>query len=403
MGDDPSFCLVTFYAAKETTVHMGAMTMPTDVNNYYPYLALKNTSGVGAILFKRLMDEFGSPDRVFRASEKELLKIDGLSQFAAERIQAFNGCTRSEHELEMIKRFGLNITAMTDPDYPTLLKEIPDPPPLLTYLGTLENQAPCIAIVGSRKPTSYGLDTAFRLGRELAASGFQVVSGMARGIDTASHTGALAAGGRSLAVVGCGLATVYPPENRQLFNDLQDHGAVLSEFSVTAAPEPRNFPIRNRIIAGLSTGTVIVEAAARSGSLITARLTAEYGRDVFAVPGSIRSSKSQGTHSLLKQGATLVENTADIIEQLHHLVHAEPLSTNTQEIERDASKPGQDMSEPFKAVLNLLSPYPVHIDDIINRSGLDPGVVCAALLDLELQGIVQQTPGKHFAIIEELP
>jgi len=375
--------------------------MSKDLNAYLPCLSLKNIPGVGNILYKRLMNQFGSAESVFKASDKDLCRIRGLTARAMERILTFKECSRSKYELDRIQRFGLQITTMTDQDYPTLLKEIPDPPPVLTYKGRLDNEAPCIAIVGSRRPTSYGLETAFRLGSDLARTGFQVVSGMARGIDTAAHKGALKAGGQSLAILGCGLDTIYPPENKGLFADIQKQGAVISEFGINTRPEPRNFPIRNRIIAGISTGSVIVEAADKSGSLITARLTAEYNREVFAVPGSIRSAKSRGTHSLLKQGATLVEKHTDIIEQLHHLTHT--VSTPEEKQKGGRTNLGKTFSAggPHTAVLDTLGPYPHHIDTIISKSGLEPGTACAALLDLELQGIVRQSPGKNFAIIEE--
>ncbi|MFH1152256.1 MAG: DNA-processing protein DprA [Pseudomonadota bacterium] len=365
-----------------------------------PWLALRFTRGVGNLLFKRLIEQFGNPETVFSADTQTLKTVQGMTLTAVENIQGMTAFSVARKEESAILRAGYSITTMNDGCYPALLKQIPDPPPVLTYLGTLDNESPCVAIVGSRKATTYGLTSARKLSAELASMGFQIVSGMAYGIDSAAHTGALEAGGRTLAVMGSGLATVYPKSNRGLFRAIQQSGAVISEFSVQTAPEPQNFPIRNRVIAGMSAGCVVVEAAVKSGSLITARLSAEYGREVFAVPGSIHSTKSSGTHALIKQGATLIGSSSDILEQLHHMVHLETPARTGKE---NRNKPGCG-SEPDglqRMILDVLDPYPMHIDDIIKQSGLDNGGVCAALLDLELSGLVRQSPGKRFSIIEE--
>ena len=271
------------------------------IDTYRFWFALRDTPGVGSVLFKRLLTTFGSPEAVFNAPDHELKRIRGLSPRMLAAIRN-SGRRPPDGEIAAVARSGYKVAALTDPHYPKLLKQIPDPPALLTYIGTLDATAPCIAIVGSRQATPYGVDTAFRLGRELAGCGFDIVSGMAVGIDTAAHNGALDAAGRTLAVLGSGLNTIYPRQNRALYHRIAAHGAVVSEFPVNASPDARHFPRRNRIIAGISAGTVVVEAAARSGSLITARLATEYNREVFAVPGSIRSFRSTGTHALLKQG-----------------------------------------------------------------------------------------------------
>ncbi|GAB6144056.1 DNA-processing protein DprA [Desulfocicer niacini] len=373
--------------------------MSTLIDKYRFWFALRNVPGVGSVLFKRLMTAFGSPEAVLNAPEQDLRQIKGMSPRILKGIEQ-NRRNRPDDEIRGIERAGFQIAAMNDPHYPALLLHIPDPPPLLTYLGTLDNIAPCIAIVGSRRATAYGVHTAFKLGHDLARKGFQIVSGMAMGIDTAAHKGAMKAGGKTLAVLGCGLKTIYPRENRQLYHDIADNGAVISEFSINSIPDARHFPMRNRIIAGMSTGTIVVEAAARSGSLITARLTAEYNREVFAVPGSIQSFQSTGTHSLLKQGAKLVENELDVIEELGHMVHPAPPSS-------PAKAPNDSQGHVFKPdapeqqILNCLGPYPVHIDTIIEQSGLDAGVVNASLLCLELKGVVTQTPGNYFFVVEE--
>ncbi len=371
------------------------------IDKYRSWFALKNVPGVGSVLFKRLITAFESPQGVFNASNHELKGIKGMGPRILQGIHK-NRTHCPGNEIRAIERCGFKIAVLTDPHYPELLLHIPDPPPILTYLGTLDNIPPCIAIVGSRQATAYGIDTAFKLGCKLASRGFQIVSGMAMGIDTSAHKGALQARGRTIAVLGCGLKTIYPRENRRLYHDIADKGAVISEFPIHSSPDARHFPMRNRIIAGMSTGTIVVEAAAKSGSLITARLTAEYNREVFAVPGSIQSFKSTGTHALIKQGAKLVENELDVIEELGHMVHQEapshpngsPGGTESHFLEPDT---------PQEEILNCLGPYPVHIDTIIETSGLDAGIVNASLLCLELKGVIKQTSGKFFFTVEETP
>ena len=379
-------------------------TVKLQYEKYLPWIALKNVPGVGTYLYKRLIDRFGSPMDVFNAKESELKKIKGISSRAVYGIINCNSFDDSRKELNSIEKSGFSIVTMNDPLYPSLLTYIPDPPAFLSYIGKLDNTYPCISIVGSRKATSYGLNVASDLGYDLALRGFQVVSGMARGIDSAAHKGALKAKGKTLAILGTGLGRIYPRENRQLFYDIADKGAVISEFNVKTGPDARNFPIRNRIIAGISTGTIVVEAAVRSGSLITARLAVDYGREVFAVPGSIHSFKSMGTHDLLKHGAKLVGNYKDVIEELHHMIHSEKvLSSAVEKDKKNATRlqPACNADKYQRAVVDILEPYPQHIDIIIEKSGVDAGRVSAALLDLELKGIIKQSPGKLFYIVEK--
>ncbi|HKK91508.1 MAG TPA: DNA-processing protein DprA [Desulfobacteraceae bacterium] len=368
---------------------------------YLPWFVLKNVNGVGDLLFKRLIDTFKSPEAVLKAPEIDLQQIKSIPRRTVKNIKnaGEEALCNAEKELKTIRNSGFQLVCMADAAYPPLLREIPDPPPVMTFLGTLENTAPAIAIVGARKATRYGIDAAFRLAHDLCRSGFQIVSGMAAGIDTAAHQGALRAEGRTLAVLGSGLANIYPRKNRRLFDQISASGAVMSEFSINAKPDAINFPRRNRIIAGISTGTIVVEAAAKSGSLITARLAAEQFREVFAVPGSINSSRSAGTHTLIRQGAKLVENKADVIEELHHLVHLEHENRNSGCGKTNTTLPDPDPYQ--KALLNILEPYPLHVDTIIEKSGLDSGGIMATLLDMEIQGVVKQDPGKLFYIIEE--
>lgn len=364
-------------------------------DKYLPWFILKEIPQLGNRLYKNLIQRFESPEKVLTASAQEFKGLAGISSGLVQEIQSYQKYRdQALAELNLLYGHQIKIVTLSDPAYPVLLKEINDPPPFLTYVGTLD-PSPCIAMVGSRNATTYGMNAAENLAHSLASNGFQVVSGMARGIDSAAHWGALKAQGKTIAVLGSGLNRIYPRENQKLFFQIREKGAVLSEFKFNSAPLPHHFPIRNRIIAGISTGTIVVEAAKKSGSLITARLAGEYNREVFAVPGSIRSTKSQGTHSLLKQGAKLVENQKDIMDELHQFIHILPPVTQEKS---KKNRPLMDKDQ-MKVYKNL-DPYPKHIDLIIQSTRMDSGLVSATLLDLELQGLVQRHPGNYFSISE---
>ncbi len=359
------------------------------------WFALKNVPGVGNYLFKRLIDRFKSPESVFNASNENLIQISGVSPRVISAIRKREIPQWAKKELDLVMERGYKIVTMSDPSYPALLHQIPDPPPFLYVYGNLDNSITNIAVVGSRNATRYGIATTKRLCTDLASLKFTIASGMARGVDTAAHTGALMGKGKTIAVLGSGLEKVYPSENLGLFHKIAVNGAVISEFPLMAEPEAHNFPIRNRIISGISIGTVIVEAAKKSGSLITARLAAEQNREVFAVPGSINSFKSAGTHSLIKQGAKLVEHARDIVEEFSNLIGFD--------FETDGTKPkvstnGSLSLEPDELlVFNALGPYPVHIDDLARKTSIEPGKLSGILLTLELKGSIQQSPGKFFS------
>jgi len=374
--------------------------MPDSFDKYLGWLALKKVPGIGNHLYRTLIDTFSSPKNVFLASIKELSAIPHIRKTSIKAIKnnrEYFG--KAKKELAKIISLKIKIVTLTDSNYPSLLKEIHDPPPFLTYVGSLNNSCPCLSIVGSRNATSYGLSSGEHLGFNLAKKGFQIVSGMARGIDTAAHKGALKAKGKTYAILGSGLNQIYPAENKALFHKIKKNGAVISEFDVNQFPNPINFPIRNRIIAGMSVGTCVVEAAQRSGSLITARLAGEYCREVYAVPGSINSKKSAGTHHLLKQGAKLVENEMDIIEELNHFIHSSvpDINTNSKKNTQEQNR----LNKIDRDILKILDPYPAHIDTIVQRSGLETKVLLPALLNLELIGKVKQAKGKYFSKIEE--
>ncbi len=256
------------------------------------WLALKTVPGVGNYLFLQLLKHFGGPENVFKASREALLKVEGVNIQLASMIADYHVPKAVHEDLAFVRKHHFTITTFSDRDYPALLRQIHDPPPVLYVYGRLRRDSLNMAIVGSRNATPYGRTVTERLSGDLAQRGFTVVSGMARGIDSAAHRGALAARGETIAVLGCGLGTVYPAENKGLFHRIAESGAVISEFPCLTAPEAYNFPVRNRIISGLALGTIIVEATHKSGSLITARLAAEQGREVFAVPGSVTSFKS---------------------------------------------------------------------------------------------------------------
>lgn len=372
------------------------------INKYLPWFTLREIPMLGNIMYKKLIDHFQTPENILSASKKQLSQIDKMSSKILEGIAQYKTfAPAAKKELENLYCRHINIVTFNDPDYPPLLKHIADAPPFLTYLGTMDNTAPCIAIVGSRTATSYGLNTAGNLACKLAKTGFQIVSGMARGIDTAAHKGALNANGKTIAVLGSGLNNIYPKENKNLFNTISQNGTVFSEFKLDAEPLAANFPRRNRIIAGLSCGTIVVEAAKRSGSLITARLAGEYNREVFAVPGSIASKKSEGTHSLLKQGAKLVETEIDIIDELHHLIHPKNKKLTANPLQKQISTQFKEIKTDQDMILQLIEPYPVHIDVLIEKSGLMPSLVSSVLFDLEIDGKITRHQGNYYSIREE--
>jgi DNA processing protein len=365
---------------------------------YLPWFTLKYVPGIGNHLYKRLIERFGSPEHVFDASKDRLLEVEGISPRLISSLRQAKLPAEALKDLDLVVRKGYRIICMTDPAYPPLLREIPDPPPFLYVAGTLDSSAHSLAVVGSRNATTYGLSTTRRLCSDLVGKGLAIVSGMARGIDTAAHEGALMGKGRTIAVLGSGLEQIYPAENRELFQKIIENGAVISEFALSALPEAHHFPQRNRVISGMSLGTLVVEATRKSGSLITARLAAEQNREVFAIPGSIHSFKSAGTHILIKQGAKLVEHVQDILDELNLQNRLSHRSGKSGGAEVRALPP---LSEAEALVFNALSPYPAHSDELVRRLSLTSGKLMAILLQLEVKGLVQQTSGNYFSVKDE--
>ncbi len=363
-----------------------------DVDAVKSWVTLRNVPGVGDRLFKRLVDRFEDPQRVFeaaRGSPRLFDDTEGINQGLVRAIASHSLPESLAHDIQRAIDKGFQIVTMADRRYPRLLRQIPDPPAYFYLAGQLPADADMVAMVGSRNATTYGLSICRRLSHQLASQGICVVSGMALGIDSAAHRGALAAKGTTVAVLGSGLNRIYPRQNRGLFKEICTSGAVISEFELEAEPDAHHFPRRNRIISGMALGTVVVEAARRSGSLITARMAAEQNREVFAVPGSIDSFKSSGTHSLIQQGAKLVTSVDDIIEELI------PRLRGTAGVQNSASVP-PSLTREEQALFERIGAYAVHVDDLVRGTRMAAGVVVSTLLQLELKGLIVQHPGKRF-------
>jgi DNA processing protein len=354
------------------------------------WMSLSFASGLGVSSYWRLIKHFHSPAAVLTASRKELLQVPGIRERQiAGLFPQSDLLQRGQEELERLAVFGAVAVSYDCHEYPSILKQLVDPPPVLYVSGNKELlKGPAIAMVGSRTATAYGKRTAFSLARDLASFSVTVVSGLALGIDTESHTGVIAGGGLTVAVLGCGLDVVYPPQNRSLYRHIAQNGALVSEYPFGTRPEGFRFPARNRIIAGLSAGVVVVEAAKRSGSLITAQIALDYGREIFAVPGQVDSFKSEGAHWLLKQGAKLVQRVDDIVEELGVNCTRRFDEKNTSEIESDL-----DIDPDAVALLAHIDPYPQVRQSLIEKTGLVPARVSELLLFLELEGLIEMLPG----------
>jgi len=363
------------------------------------WIALSFITGVGSRTAAMLIERFGSPAAVFESSAHSL-ESAGLRRDAIEAIKAPEAREKAAREIEELQRLGGEALILPDERYPELLREIYDPPIVIYSLGDVASafSQPAIAIVGSRRCSTYGRNVAEKLSRELAERGVTVVSGLARGIDSAAHRGALDARGLTVGVMGTGLDAVYPKENRKLAARIAEQGALVTEFPLATPPASQNFPFRNRVISGLTLGVMVVEGAERSGSLITARLAYEQGRDVFAAPGNITSAKSFGPNYLIKDGAKLVQTWRDVIEELPAHLKAPILSSERgEQIGRQAATDAVELTDPERKVLKMLNADdPVHIDLLIAKAGLGSGELMGALLKLEMLDRIRQLPGKTF-------
>ncbi|MFB3816091.1 MAG: DNA-processing protein DprA [Candidatus Methylomirabilales bacterium] len=345
---------------------------------------------LGGEAVKAMLAAFGSARAAWAASEQRLRAVPGIGQTAVQAVRAFPWRQKVREEQARAAAAGCRVMVWGDPGYPPRLAQIPSPPPILYQRGPLDlRDDPGVAVVGARHATAYGEAIAHDLARELARRGLTIVSGLARGIDAAAHRGALAAPGLTVAVLGCGLDRMYPPEHQGLGTQVAAAGALLSEFPLGTPPARLNFPRRNRVISGLSLGVVVVEAGVESGALITANHALEQGREVFAVPGRIHARYSEGCHRLIKAGAKLVESWEDVVAELvPHL--------KGRRRARSEAAPPPDLAAEEARVFDLLAGGAQHIDLLIAQAGLPAGRVASALVGLEMKGLVRQLTGKVF-------
>ncbi|TAN39628.1 MAG: DNA-protecting protein DprA [Nitrospirae bacterium] len=352
------------------------------------WIGLSMVSDIGPAISKKLLAAFGSPREIFSAGMNDLLAVKGLNAERAGGIKSFDHWDLVDRQLLESARKSIRIVHYNDTNYPEVLKEVEGAPLVLYMKGEYRPEDRfAVAVVGARKYSDYGETVTRRISFELASAGFTIVSGMARGIDTFSHTSALAAGGRTVAVLGSGLDIYYPPENRGLMEKISGAGCALSEFPPGTQPNKENFPRRNRLISGLSLGVLVVEAAAGSGSLITARYALEQNREVFAVPGNITSVNSEGTNALIKQGATMVLDSKNIIEEL-----APMLKGFIKAEKREAAS----LTDEESLLCSHLTREAKHIDPLAREAGMPVQKLFELLLSLELKGIVSQAGGKRF-------
>jgi DNA processing protein len=358
------------------------------MNPHEALLALNLLPEVGPVGVRRLLEQFGDASAILRAPERALMEVDRIGPKVAGLITRWENHVDLAGELKRIRDFGCTLLTQEDDLYPPLLREIYDPPIILYVRGKLEERdRHAIAMVGTRQSTLYGREACGRLAGQLAASGITVVSGGARGIDTAAHEAALRAGGRTIAVLGTGMDIVYPAENIKLYQRIAEQGAVITQFPFGRRGDKQSFPIRNRIVAGITQGTIVVEANRSSGALITANFAAEYGRTVYAVPGRIDSPRSAGCHGLIKDGAQLCESAEDVLAEFSNFNYS---SNEQPELPLPALTPAE------QTIYNVLTHEEMQQDAIIRRSELTPAQVSVALLQLEMKKLIQQHPGRLF-------
>ncbi|MFA5145391.1 MAG: DNA-processing protein DprA [Candidatus Omnitrophota bacterium] len=361
------------------------------MNRLEALIGLNLVSDIGSIRLNKLLEFFHKPENILKASPEELTAVSGIGEKTAHKIRSLKK-EELDKEFSLAKKHGLKILTLDDSGYPENLKNIPDPPIVLYVKGELKAEDKfSIGIVGSRRASFYGLDNARKFALDLADKGLTIVSGMARGIDTYAHRGALKAGGRTIAVLGSGFNNIYPQENKGLAEEISGSGAVISEFPINMLPLRQNFPRRNRLISGISLGILVAEAARNSGALITADFALEQGREVFALPGKVDSSTSYGTNELIKQGAKLVSCLDDILEEL--LVA--PLNKNCKP--QAAPEECSPVNDEERRVYELIKKQSILMDEIAERTSFDIPKISDILLKLEIKKLVRQLPGKQFA------
>lgn len=350
-------------------------------------IALNMIPMLGPRRIQRLLNEFDNMDNFYKASFKDLSSIPDFGDKVCNTILEYREKVDPDREIAVAQKLGMKIITLFDENYPRLLKEIYDPPPVLYSLGkteVLEHNS--ISIVGTRKASTYGRKISFEFAKDLASMGINVVSGMARGIDTYAHRGALDVDGPTTAVLGCGLDVVYPPENLRLMKAIARCGCVISSFPLGTKPLPSNFPARNRIISGLCLGTLVVEAATKSGSLITADFSLEQGREVFAIPGNILSPYSRGTNQLIKQGAKLVEGVDDILDELYIPRGEEKTEVKKSHLELDKEE---------ESILKLIDYHPIHMEELLKHSNKSSRELNIIITRLELKNLITSISGGY--------
>ena len=376
---------------------------PDESRRDLAWLAFGEIPGLGCVGFRRIAEAFADPTDAFFGGRGGLREIAGLSRQAVEGLLAFWAWDRLAEEMRRVREAGVRLVRYTDTAYPERLRAIHDPPPVLYVKGSPEVAGyASVGVVGTRAPSEYGREMTRLLCRGLASAGVVVVSGMARGIDRHAHEAALDGGGWTVAVLGSGVDVPYPPEHRDLSRRIEGSGVVLSEHPLGTRPLPHHFPSRNRLISGLSLGVVVVEATERSGSLITARWALEQDREVFAVPGPARASRSRGPHRLIRQGAKLVEDVSDVIEEIAPQLAAQAAPARDAApavaVESGGVAAGTPLGGPARTILRNLEAGPLLMDDVMDRTGLPAQQVCEVLLELELGGLLKQLPGNRYAL-----
>lgn len=360
------------------------------------WLGLTKLQGLGPKITKNLLDFFGNAKAIWEANQKELCRVKLVGPKRSKQIVKDRKSIDLDYELQKLKEAKIKYLTLADENYPFLLKNIHDPPPVLFYKGELkDDDAVSLAIVGSRKCTTYGRKVARRLAEALAEKGFTIVSGLARGIDTCGHQGALTSG-RTIAVIGSGIDVVYPPENEELMSNIIKQGTVISPFPLETPPYGKNFPQRNRIISGLTLGTIVVEAAKKSGSLITANLALEQGREVFAIPGDITRNQSFGTNNLIKKGAKLVQNIDDILAELPIKDWLKEVKGETEDFENEKSD--VELSAKEDKVYSQIGSKPQEFNEILEKVNMTAGQLNSILLRLEIKELIVQLAGNKFVL-----
>jgi DNA processing protein len=368
------------------------------MSNVKYWVWLSTITGLGSRKYTQLIEKFGDPEVIWNLTKGELEKIDFIPKVIINNIIDPKFKNSINEHMERIYKNNIKIFTIKDDLYPVFLKNIHDPPIVIYVKGTLKLNEKAIAVVGSRKATPYGLKMAEIISCELTKCGITVISGMARGIDSSAHSGALASGGRTIAVLGCGLDKAYPPENDKLMKRIEEAGAVISEYVPGVKPLAQNFPARNRIISGISMGVVVIEANEKSGSLITAEFALEQGREVFALPGNVNSAFSIGTNKLIRDGAKIVTGIEDILEEVNVFRSSAMNIFEHKEIEKVRLLKSLEPDE--RRLAECLSEEPLHIDVLVEKSGLEIRTVNAILVMLELKGIIDQLPGKMFKFLD---